>query len=270
MSDYYIRTPEQDESRGPFDIAKLSTLAEAQQVTPSTLYYDEDKEEWLPIASNSELHALVFPEPEKLSLSAKPEETPKKKKKKGKGNAELNVETMLAQAEGDTVERRKVARKKKSFEKATALAAVGLGVMMILSALFMILPLMPVIQQFLNEGHIHYALDFPTVLFAIFDITVGVLLLLTVTDVYPLARARAMLGMGFGVYIGWALGDPIIMGASAAAGIGIFVATIAQRLGLMMLAFALGIGGNGFLAYLALNGRFDGFFDKITLNLVGQ
>ena len=52
MLEYYIRTPEQDESRGPFDASKLRTLAEAGQVTENTLYYDEDKEEWIPMASN--------------------------------------------------------------------------------------------------------------------------------------------------------------------------------------------------------------------------
>ena len=45
MSEYYIRTPEQDESRGPFTVSKLNTLAEAGQVKENTLYYDEDKEE---------------------------------------------------------------------------------------------------------------------------------------------------------------------------------------------------------------------------------
>jgi hypothetical protein len=77
-----------------------------------------------------------------------------------------------------------------------------------------------------------------------------------------------MLTLGFGVYVGWALGDPLIMGLTAAAGIGIFLATLSQSMGTMILAFVLGIGGNGYLAYLALNGRFDGFFESIALNLI--
>ena len=76
MSDYYIRTPEQNESRGPFDISKLLTLAEAGQINPNTLYYDEEKEEWIPIALNDALRAQVFPEREKLSLKIEPDEAP--------------------------------------------------------------------------------------------------------------------------------------------------------------------------------------------------
>jgi hypothetical protein len=46
MADYYIRTPEREESRGPFDASQLLTLAEAGQITENTLHYDESKEEW--------------------------------------------------------------------------------------------------------------------------------------------------------------------------------------------------------------------------------
>lgn len=265
MSDYYIRTPEQDESRGPFDISKLQTLAEAGQINPNTLYYDEDKEEWIPIALNESLHSQVFPEREKLSLKVSQE------KKAGKEEASgLNIESMLVAAEGDTDEKRKLTRQKKSFERAATISAAGLGVMMIFSALFMILPLVPVIQEALNDGAFATIFNYPTILIGVFDLILGVLLILSVTEVFPLARGRAMLTLGFGVYVGWALGDPLFMGLSAAAGIGIFMATISQSMSTMTLAFILGIGGNGYLAYLALNGRFDGFFESIVLNLVAS
>lgn len=267
MEDYYIRTPEQDESRGPFDISKLITLAEASQITPNTLYYDEDKEEWIPIVVNEELHERVFPEPEKLSLKIQEE---KVKKKKSKAEVAIDAEEILAQSEGNTDQKRKIVHKKKSFERATSIAATGLGIMMILSSLFMILPLIPLMKMFGAEQRLHYILNFPTVLIGVFDLFVATLLLLAVTEVYPLARGRAMLGLGFGVYVGWALGDPIIMGASAAAGFGIFLATYTQRLSLMIFAFILGMGGNGFLVYLALQDRFKGFYEAITLNLFGN
>ena len=68
MADYYIRTPDYENSRGPFDAAQLLSLAEAGQITENTLHYDENKEEWVPIALNEKLNALVFPEREPLSL----------------------------------------------------------------------------------------------------------------------------------------------------------------------------------------------------------
>lgn len=267
MADYYIRTPEQDESRGPFDISKLLTLAEAGQVTPNTLYYDEEKEEWIPIALNEELNAEVFPEREKLSLQIGEEATPGVDTKDPGG---INVESMLAAAEGETAEKKKLTRQKKSFERAATISAVGLGLMMLFSALFMLLPLMPVLQSAIGDQQFATIFNHPTALIGVFDLIMAVLLLLSVTEVYPLVRGRAMLGLGFGVYVGWSLGDPILMGVSAAAGVGIFLATISQSLNTMIAAFILGIGGNLYLAYLALNGRFDGFFESIVFNLIAS
>lgn len=267
MSDYYIRTPEQNESRGPFDISKLLTLAEAGQINPNTLFYDEEKEEWIPFALNEELRKKVFPERERLALKV---EQPKADEAKDSGPDDINVEAMLAAAEGDTAEKRKLTRKKKSFERAAGISAVGLGLMMILSALFMILPLIPQIQVALGDNHFASIFNYPTILVGAFDLILGILLILSVTEVFPLARGRAMLTLGFGVYVGWSLGDPLIVGLTAAAGIGIFLATLAQSMQTMIVAFVLGIGGNLYLAYLALNGRFDGFFDTIVFNLIAS
>jgi hypothetical protein len=264
MSDYYIRTPEQDESRGPFDISKLQTLAEAGQINPNTLYYDEEKEEWIPLALNDTLRAQVFPEREKLALKIQKERVADPEQ------SGINVESMLIAAEGDTEEKRKLTRQKKSFERAAGISAAGLGVMLILSALFMILPLISVIEGAISEGNFAGVFNYPTLLIGLFDLILGLLLILSVTEVFPLARGRAMLTLGFGIYVGWALGDPLLMGLTAAAGIGIFLATISQSMATMLLAFILGLGGNGTLAYLALVGRFDGFFDHIVLNLVAN
>ena len=98
----------------------------------------------------------------------------------------------------------------------------------------------------------------------------ALLLLLSVTDVYPIIRGRAMLGLGFGAYVAWAIGDPLLLGLFAAGGVGVFMATISQKLSIMLLSIIMGIGANGFLAYLAINGRFDEFYSVIQLNLVAQ
>jgi len=267
MSDYYIRTPEQDESRGPFDISKLQTLAEAGQVHPNTLYYDEDKEEWIPIALNENLKAQVFPEREKLSLKINKREELKAESAETGG---LNVESMLAAAEGDTAEKRKLTREKKSFDMAASIAAIGLALMMIFSALFMILPLISVVQAAMGDQNFATIFNYPTILVALFDLIMGIRLLLSVTEIYPLLRGKSMLMLGFGVYLGWAIGDPMVLGLIAAGNLGIFIATISQRISTMVLAFVLGIGGNAYLAYLALNGRFDGFFDNIVFKLVAS
>jgi hypothetical protein len=265
MPDYYIRTPDQDESRGPFDTSKLETLAEAGQITPNTLFYDEDKEEWIPIALNESLHAAVFPKNEKLELKIRKEQIAQKQE-----SPAINVQTILDASEGNTKEKRKLTRQKKSFQQATSIAATGLGLMCILSALILILPLVPTLQEAIQEGKMIGMLNYLAIWIAGFDLLLGVLLILSVTDVYPLVRGRGMLTLGFGIYIGWALGDPILSGLAAAAGFGMFFATISRSLSSLTLAFVLGIGGNGYLAYLALNGRFDGFFKHIVFNFVAN
>jgi hypothetical protein len=70
MADYYIRTPDYENSRGPFDTEQLLSLTEAGQITENTLHYGEDNEEWVSMALNEKLNTLVFPEREPLSLKS--------------------------------------------------------------------------------------------------------------------------------------------------------------------------------------------------------
>lgn len=271
MPDYYIRTPDHEESRGPFDPPKLLTLAEAGQISENTLYYDETKEEWIPIALNEELKAQVFPQGEKLTLrvgKAVEAETTQDGAPAPEEQSGLNVEDMLAAAEGDTEETRHLKKKQKSFEKAAALASSGIGLMMLFSAVFLLMPHFTIVNAAIQEGAFSTIINYPFIVVGLFDFLMAVFLFLAVTEVYPVLRGRSMLTLGFGVYVGWSLGDPALIAASAAAGVGILLATIARSYPTMLIAMALGIGGNGYLAYLALIGRFTGFFDEVHFEII--
>ncbi|PXA03217.1 hypothetical protein DDZ13_13420 [Coraliomargarita sinensis] len=270
MPDYYIRTPEQDESRGPFNISKLLTLAEAGQVTENTLYYDEEKEEWVPLGLNEELMAQVFPKKESIKLRIGHDEEKEGSEEDSGEAGGISVENMLKAAEADTEETRHLKQSQKSFERAVALASMTLGLMMLLSAISFIIPHLDAIQGASNEGTYGNLLNHPFFLVGMFDLIMAVLLLLSVTDIYPLIRGRGMLGLGFGVYVGWALSDPLLMLAFGLGGAGVFLATISQRLSIMLLSIVMGIGGNGALAYLALNDRFAEFYSSILLSLFTQ
>lgn len=270
MSEYYIRTPEHDESRGPFTVSKLNTLAEAGQVKANTLYYDEDKEEWIPIALNEALVAEVFPKSEGLKLTVGLKEEDEALSEEEGEEAAINIHDMLKAAEGDTEETRHLKRSQESFEKAVALASMSLGIMMLLTAISFIVPHLSAIQGAFSESFYAGMLNYPFLLVGIFDLIIAILLLLSVTDIYPLVRGRSMLGLGFGLYVGWAIGDPLIMMAFGIGGIGIFLATIAQKLSLMILAVVMGIGGNGALAFLAINDRFVEFYSTVQFNLFSK
>ncbi|MEO0510213.1 MAG: GYF domain-containing protein [Verrucomicrobiota bacterium] len=269
MAEYYIRTPEQDESRGPFDVAKLATLADAGQITENTLYYDETKEEWIPIALNEELKTHVFPEREKLSLKIEDNEDSSENEEAEEEDG-INVEDMLKAAEADTKETRHLRQSQKSFERAVALASMTLGLMMLLSAVSFIFPHLAIIQGAVDEQLYSSLPNYPFLLLGVFDLFMAVLLLLSVTDIYPLIRGRSMIGLGFGVYLGWAIGDPQLMLLFGLGGIGVFLATITQKISVMIAAILMGIGCNGILAYLAISGRFDEFYSIVQINLIAQ
>ena len=61
MSEFFIRYPNSEEAKGPYNIEQLQSLSEAKKVKPDTLYYDEDKEVWVAVGSNSDLNELLFP-----------------------------------------------------------------------------------------------------------------------------------------------------------------------------------------------------------------
>lgn len=274
MDEYYIRVPEQEESRGPFNISKLHTLAEAGQVTENTLYYDENKEEWIPIALNEDLKVQVFPKAESLKLrigkgestdsSKHPEPEPEKEPEE-----RVAIEDMLRAAEGDTDEHRHLKRRQEHFEKVIAMTPMLLGLMMLLSAISFLVPHIDVVQATLGGKAYTGLLNYPFLLVGVFDLIIAILLLLSVTEVYPLIRGRSMLGLGFGLYVGWALGDPLLMLAFGLGGIGLFLATMAESLSLMIAAIVFGLGGNGVLAFLAINGRFAEFYSSFQLSLFG-
>ena len=268
MPDYYIRTLDQNDSRGPFDLMKLQTLGEVNQINENTLYYDESKEEWIPFALNKELCAQIFPEPKKLKLKIRKSSEQMAQETEPKDPGGNDIQEMLSAAEGNTKQRKALKNKEESQHKTANISPPALGFMMITSALVLLYPQFDLMNEAINNGTYAVFINHPFILLGMIDLILGILLFLAVTEVYPLLRGRGMLTLGFGAYVGWSLGDPFLIGASVAAGLGIFIATITQRLSIMLVALVLGIGGNGYLLYLATLGRLDGFFESISFNLI--
>ncbi len=270
MPDYYIRTPENAESRGPFNIPKLLTLAEAGQITENTLYFDEDKEEWVPIALNSELKEQVFPEKKKIELKV---DVNAGEQADGVGGddeiTDINVEDMLAAAEADTPETRHLKQAEKSLNRAATIAGTGLGVVALASAIALIVPHIQIISALMNEENMGAIINYPFLMLGLFDLLIAVFLFLSVTDIYPIARARAAFGVGFGIYVGWSMGMPLLVAAWGLGSFGLFLGTLSQRFSLMILSIIIGVGGHGYISYLALSGEFVDFYEGAALNIVG-
>lgn len=269
MDDYYIRTPENDHSRGPFDVDKLQSLAEAGQVTENTLYYDEGHEEWKPIALNEPLKAALFPEHKRLSLAAEKSDHGKASAKDQSDEEEdeghVDVQELLAAADGETEDTRHLKKGRESMEKASAAAPIGLAVSMALSGIFLLFPHFGVLQEAFGDGAFTDLFGFPFFLVALLDLALALALALAVTEVYPYVRGRAMIGLGFGVYLGWVLQSPDLMLAFFLAGAGPFCATLSKRFSLTIAALIIAVAANGYLAYLSFIGRFEGFFETIRI-----
>ena len=62
----YIRNASDTEARGPFNLEQLISLAENEQVTRETVFYDTEKEEWVPIGESPDMLTAVYPEKKKL------------------------------------------------------------------------------------------------------------------------------------------------------------------------------------------------------------
>lgn len=271
-NDYYIRTPEATESRGPFDASKLHTLAESGQINENTLYFDEQTGEWIPIGANEELKARVFPQRDKLRLrlgKGGKNAAPAAGGEVGEDGTEaeveekrgVEIEEVLAAADGDTGDTRHLKKEQRSFERAAGVATVGLGLLFLLSGASLLVPHASILTRAFENENYYALLNHPFLVLGAFDVLMAVFLLLAVTEVYPVVRARAMLAVGFALYVGWALADPVFGGAAIAGGAGVFLATVTRRFTTMLFALVLGLAGNGFLLYLALTGRFKDFFN---------
>lgn len=264
MADYYIRSPESAESRGPFDLNKMLTLAEAGQITENTLYYDEEKEEWVPLGANSALCAEVFPVHQKLELKPDLNKHSKKLKLNKSMDDEVSgegVEDMLAAAEGVTSDTKHVKARAKSFEKASYFATNGIALAMLLSAAYLLIPQSATLITHISEQTYTQLLTYPFMCVALLDLALALFLFLAATEFYGMLRARSMITVGFALVVGWSLGDTLLMAVWAAGGVGVFLATISQRFSTMILALVLGIGGNSAMVYFAVMGRLSGFFD---------
>lgn len=252
---YYIRQPDSEDARGPFEIDKLISLVEADQVSRETLYYNEDKEEWIAIEDDPEILALVFPEKQKLGLRAKTKEDMKLLNADEDEIPEVSVDEMLAAAEGDTDETRHVKEKVRQREKAAELSIPAIGFIMLISAFNNIFPYIDVITQIIDDEDYMLLIQKPMLIVGLLDAFFAIVLFLKVSEIFPMLRFRAMLGLGYFGFLHWAQwfnGDQnafYLMITAMAGSLAIFICTLTLNLYLMILFAFCGLAGMGGYAY---------------------
>lgn len=288
--EYYIRTADSEEARGPYPIDHLQSLAEAGKVDRDTLIFDESMEVWVEIGKHETLLEQIFPERKKLTLKqpgqakAATKKAPvegeeeeeeeeageDEKKQEDKPTAKVSSDTdeegnelpehdvseMLLAAEGQTEDTEHLKRKQERMHAAASLSLPGLGLIMLLSAFVLIYPNYQTIQVALSgedEGGYLALLD-PMIIIGLLDLIFAAFLLLAVSEIFPAIRLRSALGLGFWGFIFWAGGDPILMALAIAGHLSLFICTMTLNLYLMMAGLVLGVLSFGMLSYLAFTG----------------
>lgn len=244
--EFYVRSINDAEARGPFSIEQLASLAEAGQLTPDTYYYDATTEQWLALESNAELKAQIWPEKKRLGFKEK--EFKAVNQETSDSAPPITVQQFLDAAEGRTDDTK--GKKDKSLEmmKAAIWGTRGAAAILIISAVALMLPgIDALVALDLNK-----LMEKPLILLGVVDLVLGVLLMLGLISLYPFVRFRAVFGLGFLGFILWSQGDTTAITALAAGSAGLYFSTIFVNYLPLAVALLAGLGGMAALAGMSL------------------
>ena len=275
MREYYIRREGDEDASGPYDLDQITSLFEAGKLDKEAYVYDIDQENWIRLEECEELMKELFPEKKKLTLrtkkpveeeaepaeeetletegtdpDAEPEEDEapksafklKRKTEEEEQKKAFTVTEMLAQAEGREGDD---PRGKSPIEKRAQAAFVGLrfATLFTLGAAASMIFLewdLVLTANFINM------MKNPYLVFAAVDIVLSVFLILQVTDIFPLVRFRAAIGLGTITILFLASGDFELAAANAVLAISTYFST--ATLSLPRAAIPCGITGTLALA----------------------
>ncbi len=243
MQEYYIRTSDSDETRGPFTHDQLASLGEMGHLGLDALIYNPETEAWEVLETNQALREIVFPEKKRLTVKAR-EDFQSINKNEDELPA-VTINDLLAAAEGlteDTRHRKKVNAWK---EKAAVAAMFILGTSLLFSAIGLIWLSRDIVFAF-DVGRM---ITSPLVIIAFIDLAVGMLMFLQSPNAYPFLRFRAALGCGFFIFFFWAVGEPGLLLTSAVGALGIYGLTLfLQQAPFIILSAMALLGMLGFAA----------------------
>lgn len=266
QEEYFIRTIDNDESRGPFDMDQLCTLADAGKIDGDTLFYIEGEGSWKLLEDIPELHEKLFPKDggirlklaqpkiQKIPVASAPEEDEEDKE------TGVSVSEVLDSAEGRTAETEYLKRKDKEKNKAASLSLPCLGLGFLLFAFAVGWSHFEFLQGVINEKNWELILTRPIVLVVAVDFLLGLGLLLNASELFPLARFRAMLGLGFFAYFFWSLQGLDYAWSAVVFGCGAMICTLTLSFPSMIVGILCMLGGSGYLAYHGFFGDLPQYF----------
>ncbi|MBC2594274.1 hypothetical protein H5P28_08370 [Ruficoccus amylovorans] len=246
MAEFYIREADSEEARGPYSPERIADLLGAGRASAATLYYDEDREDWLPLSEGPAFQAILHPEQKRVQLKAR--DLPPVVEPAHHEPPPVTVDEMLAAAEGKSDETRHLRARENRMGKAAALSLPALVLMLALCAFTDIFPYWDIVMTIREERTWSLLLEYPMLILGAVDLFFVLCCILSATDVFPLIRIRAMLGLGFFTYIFWAWGEFPQSLAVAVGSLSLYVCTATLNLYAMILFAILGVGSFGALA----------------------
>lgn len=242
----YIRNENETEARGPFSVPQVADLAETGQVTPATLFYDANVEQWVAIEANAELKAQIFPEKKKLSLKTKEIKPLNKPEENAK---EISVHDMLDAAEGRTEDTKGKADPEIAMMQAARIGMYGGLLSLIAAAAAELLPSTAALismdpKQLMAQ---------PLVFLGLLDLALAALLGLGMFTIYPFVRFRAALGAGLLGFIFYTQGASLPLLYVLVGSVGLYLCTVFVSVGPAVIAALAGVGGMGALAFYMLS-----------------
>ncbi len=244
--EFYIRNLTDTDARGPYNLEQLSSLVDNGQVTGESLYYEMTTEQWVPVGSNQELMAQLFPE--KRRLKVRPKEKIAALNTSADQAAPIDVTDMLAAAEGRTADTKDKVDPAESRARAAKLGMYACTLTLLISAAALLAPSIDVI----SSGEYQRLLSQPFAILGAIDLVLFLLLLLQTVSLYPFVRFRAALGAGFLGLVYWLQGEPNVAIAAVAGSLGLYLSTIFTSIFNVLLAVALALVGMGYFAYAVL------------------
>ncbi|HTJ77923.1 MAG TPA: DUF4339 domain-containing protein [Rariglobus sp.] len=239
--EFYVRSASETEARGPFTQEHLVSLVENGQITKETLFYDATSEQWVRIGDNAELDAMLFPEKKSLKLKAK--ENINSLNVRKEEDAPIVVEDMLAAAEGRTADTKDKLDPTIARERAAAIGLYSTIALLIISAASLILPSIDIVITLDPVAIIQH----PLVIVGALQTIIALLLILQVTQIYPLVRFSAALNLGFTGFLFWTQGQLVPLAALAVGSVGLYFCTV--FINFLGIGIAAGLGFAGMLGF---------------------
>ncbi len=248
MEEFYIRKEGDEEARGPFTIEQLSSLVEAEQVDRDTFYYESSTEEWVQISTNEQLVTTLFPEKKKLKIKPREEIKIASLNVKKEEDAPIDVQDMLAAAEGKTAETSDKRDRSDAVARATNVGVLFNAFILLITAGGLLVPSL----NNLDPDEILKSLANPLFFLGVIDLILCVALFLQVS-MFTLIRFRAAFGLGFYCYLFWAQSSELLLWSAILTSLGLFLNTFFRNLlGIIIASSFVGLVGALGFAYLMI------------------